>query len=313
MAKKDVHEAIDATMVPNGVKAINADSVRNLLHMMTDNAGEGGGGDGGVKVYALPPGIVFEMLGGAGSTVEMTPESWAEIKAMVEAVNPGFVISPEFDTAMEEAFAANAEVYKTMMQKAKDNTSTYAVIDMGKLMEKFATMGQPGVDSYINYSVGVLASAMAADLPGFEQIVQFVPSCLGSALGEAEMDNLMLVLLPNGGYIWDDAYSIADSADYNLNIPVEGAILPEGSYKEENLLIWNAGYNAVGKSIHIWRVDPSASAGTVTTSVGRYLIHEVIEFEGILYFDGAELKKCLIDSEGNPTVTVVGSLNAPTV
>lgn len=313
MAKKDVHEAIDATMVPNGVKAINADSVRNLLHMMTDNAGEGGGGDGGVKVYALPPDIVFEMLGGAGSTVEMTPESWAEVKAMVEAANPGFVISPEFDTAMEEAFAANAEVYKTMMQKAKDGVSTYAVIDFGKLMMGFISVEAPELAGMVGYSVGVLASGGAVSIPGLGQMVNFAPSNLGAFLDNRAYNNLTLVLLPNGGYIWDEAYGIADSADYNLNIPVEGAILPEGSYKEENLLIMNAGYNAVGKSIHIWRVDPSASAGTATASADRYLIHEVIEFEGILYFDGAELKKCLIDSEGNPTVTVVGSLNAPTV
>lgn len=309
MAKKEVHEAIDATMVPNGVKAINADSVRNLLHMMTDNAGEGGGGDGGVKVYALPPDIVYEIFGGA----EMTPESWAELKAMAEETNPDFVIAPELDAAMEEAFAANAEVYKTMMQKAKDNTSTYAMIDVGKLMEAFVIMEQPEYGSMINYSAGVLASAMAADLAGFNRYVQFLPFALGSAMGEAGIDNLMLTLLPNGGYIWEDAYAPAESADYNLNIPVEGATLPEGYYKEENLLIRNAGYNAVGKSISIWHVDPSASAGTVVTSAGRYLIHEVIESEGFLYFDGLDLKKCMIDEEGNATIAVVGSLNAPTV
>lgn len=308
MAKKDVHEAIDATMVPNGVKAINADSVRNLLHMMTDNAGEGGGGDGGVKVYALPPSVVFDIFGGE----EVTPESWAEIKAMVEAVNPGF-IPPELDTAMEEAFAANAEVYKTMLQKAKDNTGTYAVIDMGKLMEGLVTMDQPESGSLINYSVGVLASAMAMDMAGLDRIVQFIPSSFGRAMSEAQMNNMMLVLLPNGGYIWEDAYSIVDSADYNLNIPVEGATLPEGYYKEENLLIRNASFNAIGKSIHIWLVDPNASDGISTVSADRYLIHEVIESEGFLYFDGLDLKKCMIDEEGNATITVVGSLNAPTV
>ena len=310
MAKKDVHEAIDATIVPNGVKAINADSVRNLLHMMTDNAGEGGGGDGGVKVYALPPSAVFEMVGGK----EVTPEIWAEVKARVEEENPDYVITPELDTAMEEAFAANAEVYKTMLQKAKDNTSTYAVIDMGKLMEGFVTMDQPESGSLINYSVGVLASAMAMDMAGLNRIVQFIPSSFGRAMSEAQMDNMMLVLLPNGGYIWEDAYATSESADYNLNIPVEGATLPGGSYKEENLLIRNAGYNAVGKSIHILKVDTNASAGTeVTMASNRCLIHEVIESEGFLYFDGLDLKKCMIDEEGNATITVVGSLNAPTV
>lgn len=309
MAKKEVHEAIDATMVPNGVKAINADSVRNLLHMMTDNAGEGGGGDGGVKVYALPLEIVFDMVGGK----EVTPEIWDEVKARIEELNPGFVIAPEVDTAMEEAFAANAEVYKAMMQKAKDDTSTYAVIDMGKLMEAFVIMDQPEYGSFINYSVGVLASAMAMDVAGLDRIVQFIPTSLDSAMGEDGLDNMMLVLLPNGGFMWE-AVSDTD-ADYILNIPVEGATLPEGYCKEENLLIRNAGYNAVGKSIHIWNVDPNASAAgtTVTMASNRCLIHEVIESEGFLYFDGLDLKKCMIDEEGNATIAVVGSLNAPTV
>lgn len=309
MAKKDVHEAIDATMVPNGVKAINADSVRNLLHMMTDNAGEGGGGDGGVKVYALPPMLIYEMIGEAGGTVEMTPESWAEIKAMMEEVNPGF-IPPELDTAMEEAFAANAEVYKTMMQKAKDGVSTYAVIDFGKLFGEFIVIDIPEYAGMIDCSAGVLASVGVTNIAGLEQIVQFGPSNLGAFLDNPAYDNLVLVLLPNGGYIWDDMSGT--SADYSLNIPVEGATLPEGSYKEENILIRNAGYNAVGKSISIWHIDPSASAGTVVTSAGRYLIHEVIEFEGFLYFDGLELKKCMIDEEGNAATALIGSLNAPT-
>jgi hypothetical protein len=175
-------------------------------------------------------------------------------------------------------------------------------------------MDQPEYGSMINYSVGVLASAMAMDLAGFDRFVQFTPSSLGLVMGEAGMDNLMLTLLPNGGYIWEDAYATAESADYNLNIPVEGATLPEGYYKEENLLIRNAGYNAVGKSIHILNVDPNTSDGTTVTMAGnRCLIHEVIESEGFLYFDGLDLKKCMIDEEGNATIAVVGSLNAPTV
>jgi hypothetical protein len=239
----------------------------------------------------------------------MTPESWAEIKAMVEAVNPGF-IPPELDTAMEEAFAANAEVYKTMMQKAKDGVSTYAVIDFGKLFGEFIVIDMPEYAGMVDCSAGVLASAGATNIAGLDQFMVFYPSNLGAYLDNPAYDNLMLALLPNGGYIWDDMSGT--SADYSLNIPVEGATLPEGSYKEENLLVRNAGYDAVGKSISIWHIDPRASAGTAVTSAGRYLIHEVIYLEGFLYFDGLELKKCMIDEEGNTTIAVVGSLNAPT-
>ena len=54
MANQEVVNAINETMVPNGVKAINADSVRNLLLLMAEKMGEGtgsGSGSGAVKVH----------------------------------------------------------------------------------------------------------------------------------------------------------------------------------------------------------------------------------------------------------------------
>lgn len=52
MANQEVVNAINETMVPNGVKAINADSVRNLLLLMAEKIGEGSGsGSGAVRVH----------------------------------------------------------------------------------------------------------------------------------------------------------------------------------------------------------------------------------------------------------------------
>lgn len=50
MANQEVINAINETMVSNGVKAINADSVRNLLLLMADKMGEGTG-SGAVRVH----------------------------------------------------------------------------------------------------------------------------------------------------------------------------------------------------------------------------------------------------------------------
>lgn len=52
MANQEVVNAINETMVPNGVKAINADSVRNLLLLMAEKMGEGGG-SGAVRVHII--------------------------------------------------------------------------------------------------------------------------------------------------------------------------------------------------------------------------------------------------------------------
>jgi hypothetical protein len=302
MAKKDVHEAIDATMVPNGVKAINAGSVRNLLHMMTDNAGEGGGGDGGVKVYALEPTMLYDVFGVA----EITKESWAEMKAVLETEMPGFS-SSDFAIAMENAFVANAEVYKTMMQKATEGVSTFGFVDMGKLLKAALALEDPGLADAINYSAAFVASVVAFDFGVLEKVVTFIPLGVeGMGMGKG----LGLTLLPDGGYAWEDMS--VDSASYTLNVPAEGVTLPD-SYRYENFQIIDAGFGATGADFHIWNINSADSDGTVSeSSGGRFLIHEVIQFEGFLYFDGLELKKCTIDSEGNATIAVVGTLNAPT-
>lgn len=302
MAKKDVHEAIDATMVPNGVKAINADSVRNLLHMMTDNAGEGGGGDGGVKVYALEPTMLYDVFGVA----EITKESWAEMKAVLETEMPGFS-SSDFAIAMENAFVANAEVYKTMMQKATEGVGTFGFVDMGKLLKAALALEDPELADAINYSAAFVSSVVAFDFGVLEKVVTFIPLGVeGMGMGKG----LGLTLLPDGGYAWEDMS--VDSASYTLNVPAEGVTLPD-SYRYENIQIMDAGFGATGSDFHIWNINSADSDGTVSeSSGGRFLIHEVIQFEGFLYFDGLELKKCTIDSEGNATIAVVGTLNAPT-
>lgn len=43
MNKQELIEAIEATLVPNGNKAITADALRNLLIDIVENSGEGGG------------------------------------------------------------------------------------------------------------------------------------------------------------------------------------------------------------------------------------------------------------------------------
>ena len=44
MNKQELIEAIEATLVPNGNKAITADALRNLLTDIVENSGSGGGG-----------------------------------------------------------------------------------------------------------------------------------------------------------------------------------------------------------------------------------------------------------------------------
>jgi hypothetical protein len=194
-----------------------------------------------------------------------------------------------------------------MMQKATEGVSTFGFVDMGKLLKAALALEDPGLADAINYSVAFVASVVASDSGVLEKVVTFIPLGVeGMGMGKG----LGLTLLPDGGYAWEDMS--VDSASYTLNVPAEGVTLPD-SYRYENLQIIDAGFGATGADFHIWNINSADSDGTVSeSSGGRFLIHEVIQFEGFLYFDGLELKKCTIDSEGNATIAVVGTLNAPT-
>lgn len=134
MAKQDVIDAINATIVPNGSKAINADSLRNLLIMMTENAGEGGSGggsgDGALRVIVPDLTTVGGMFVDIG---EFSPTSFEEVKASAEAEMPGLDWS-EYDSAVNAAFAHNAAVAQQLIAKAKTGRGVSLVIDQTPLM-----------------------------------------------------------------------------------------------------------------------------------------------------------------------------------
>lgn len=132
MAKQDVIDAINATIVPNGSKAINADSLRNLLLLMAENMGGGGSssGDGALRVIVPDIAMVGGMFVDMG---EFSPTSYEEVKASAEAEMPGLDWS-EYDAAVNAAFAHNAAVAQQLIAKAKTGRGVSLVIDQTPLM-----------------------------------------------------------------------------------------------------------------------------------------------------------------------------------
>lgn len=131
MAKQDIIDAINATIVENGQKGITADSLRNLLIMMTENAGEGGGsGDGALRVIVPDLMMVGAMFIDMG---EFSPTSYEELKAAAEAEMPGLDWS-EYEAAVNAAFEHNAAVAQQLIAKAKTGQGVSLVIDQTPLM-----------------------------------------------------------------------------------------------------------------------------------------------------------------------------------
>ena len=125
-ADPEVIDAINATMVSNGVKAINADSVRNLLLLMAEKLGGGSGGgsgDGALRVIVpelMVLGPEFIDMG------ELSPTSWEETKPIIEA--DGIDVS-EYDAVVKAAFEHNANVAQQIIAKAKAGQGASVVLD----------------------------------------------------------------------------------------------------------------------------------------------------------------------------------------
>lgn len=76
MNKQELIEAIEATLVPNGNKAITADALKNLLIDIVENSGSGGGG-----------GMTFQISMGInedGDELFVTPEQIAHNKEQID-------------------------------------------------------------------------------------------------------------------------------------------------------------------------------------------------------------------------------------
>lgn len=124
MAKQDVLDAINATIVPNNIKGITAESLRNLLTMMTENAGEGGSGDGALRVIVPEMMVLGLELVNIG---EFSPTSWEETKSAYEQ-SMGVDLS-EYDAAVKASFEHNANVVQQILEKGKAGQGVSVVLD----------------------------------------------------------------------------------------------------------------------------------------------------------------------------------------
>lgn len=135
MAKQDILDAINATIAPNNIKGITAESLNNVLTMMTENAGEGGSGDGALRI------IVPDMMGLGPEMVamgELSPASWEEMKSLLEQ-EMGVDFS-EYDAAVKASFEHNANVVQQIIEKGKAGQGVSVVLDQTPYLPAFVNL-----------------------------------------------------------------------------------------------------------------------------------------------------------------------------
>lgn len=160
-ANQEVLDAINATIATNGVKGISAESLRNVLTLMAENMGNGGGsGEGLLRVMII-----------SGSKLE---ESWVEGVTEYE-VTPEFINSfPEYADIADEFFSHNASVYTQLMEKVQADESAMVLLD-SSIMTKIDTntiyeaiVGIPNAFSHTVITQPATVMFISSDVPDIE-------------------------------------------------------------------------------------------------------------------------------------------------
>lgn len=304
MAKQEVLDAINATVAPNNIKGITADSLRNVLTLMTENAGSG---EGTLMVMA-PLGLV----GPEAIEMDFTPEYWEQVKIEAEIIVPG--TSEQFDPIVEEIFRHNAEVYPLLMEKAAKNEGVMCVLDMSAFGKAF--MELLGLTEGVAFSI----NALSLSSPSAAVIVEAEPAESAEEMGWPIGLNIIplytdsvypfstVELRADGSLrMYTDVYGI----DY-VYVPSNDEAVLSDNQKASNAL-WKERGNS--DAINEVRTNSSTtgedsyseSIKIVTSNYGLVRYFQYDETTNV-----TNLKQATIANDGSVTVTVLGTLNPPT-
>lgn len=223
MAKQDVLDAINATIVPNNIKGITAESLNNVLTMMTENAGEGGSGDGALRVIVPDLMVIGPEIVAMG---ELSPAVWEETKSRFEA-QFGDVLS-EYDTVVNASFAHNANVAQKIFSKAKAGQGVSIVLDQTPYLSaalNFELQVNPNVSGLIE------DWAMCGVQPAGLHMQYLKPTPEGEAEVGGEMFHCQLIPAGNGDkdFVMFPGYT----PDILIQLNLDGSLLFEVTEEEQ--------------------------------------------------------------------------------
>ena len=334
MAKQDVLDAINATIVENGQKGITAQALNNVLTMMTENAGEGGGsGDGLLRLNVFTP-IIMNAIIETNGIALFNQAIWDDFIATLEKQGISYSNLNEAVTTM---FAQNAEVLEQIWSKFEEGK--YPVVTLDDSLT---------FNAYIEDMV-VTLQGQNPDLTE-EQIraeleLEFVrSSTLGlptAAKAKSEDSTISRTLVletltideglmsyPTGSMIQvflddfvDQDLSAGSMSFLRIPIPVSLYFPQDGA---------TLGTEQKASNVYNY-FDYSSFDGDSQVPLLKYFTPHLVDAEGkataqkapffitadfynkkFKYFDGLSLKEAVIASDGSVTVTTLGSLTAPT-
>ena len=220
MAKQDVLNAINTTIATNNTKGITAESLNNVLTMMVENAGEGGGsGDGALKI------LVPDMIVGITIVEEgaFSLETISELRELLLELSPeeAEMFDPYF-VECENAIAHNADVFATIKEKADNGEGCMVLLDQSYLFKSYIDCianGMPEItEMYESQSVAMSQVGNVTfayidivsdyeELIGGDMITLAIRPTKSADILDMEMSgyptNMLLMLQPDGSIIFE--------------------------------------------------------------------------------------------------------------
>lgn len=300
MAKQDVLDAINTTIVENGLKGITARTLRNILTMIVDNAGGSGGGD----VFRVK---VPTNLSESGEEFVFSPEYWAEMRAILESEVPG--CSAVFNPVVENIFKYNAEAYQQLMEKGVKRESVMCLLDVSDFLEAelealSPVMGFEFVTNALSYSVPAAVAILDGEP---KEVVDEVTGGSGIVITPSVTDPLLgnyvkVQLFPDGSVGFGISSQALSTVDY-IYVPHTPESTLTESQKTFNAAILN------GNSM------PNISKVHLMDGGYHYVYYPRViysSYDKIVFLDcenGRILKEALIQNDGSVVVTTLGTLN----
>ena len=218
MAKQDVLNAINSTIVQNDIKAITAQSLNNVLTMMVENAGEGGGsGDGALKIL-VPDMIVGIMLVEEG---DFSLETISELRELLLEFNPeeAEMFEP-YLVGCENAIVHNANVFATIKEKADSGEGCMVLLDQSYLFKSYLdSINVPEfTEMYVSQSVAMSQVGNVSfayidvvseyeEMFGGDMVALAIRPTKSADILDMEMvgypTNMLLMLQPDGSIIFE--------------------------------------------------------------------------------------------------------------
>lgn len=330
MAKQDVLNAINSTIVQNDIKAITAQSLNNVLTMMVENAGEGGGsGDGAMRV--MVPDMITGLQEEFIAAGEFSPSVWEQMK--IEVTESGIDVSL-YDDVFNTCFAHNAEVYQTLLGKLESHEGTYVILDQslsGSVGYKILldaminSIGMGSVESS-NMSMGQLAMCGVIDIKtsdlddsikemiGLPEGVQIMIAPIYNEYMGGYSDTLMMSLLPDGSILFQGG-GIEGSADYVYiptkfgESPANDVVIP-ASKMSHNASLVSGRYMENIKFIEYVDEDGDGYSNTPRVTFSTFGSRGIDNSDYCIveYWHGSKLYRSTIELDGSVNTIELSSL-----